>query len=186
MAPRASWKGTLKLSLVSCPIQLFPATSEREKVRFHQLNRDTGNRIRYVKVDAESGDEVASDDIVKGYEVAKGDYVELEPDERQRKHRVGSDELETGRARNRNLERDRHVALDFLGRLSRPLGDDFDDRRRGIRIGLDVHRAERGDAGAHEHDERDQHQRPSRKAKSDQTAQHGRKAAFISLRCRQR
>ncbi|MGN6570389.1 MAG: Ku protein [Pseudolabrys sp.] len=81
MAPRAYWKGYLRLSLVSCPIQLFPATSEREKVRFHQLNRETGNRIRYVKVDAESGDEVASDDIVKGYEVSKGNYIEMEPDE---------------------------------------------------------------------------------------------------------
>jgi DNA end-binding protein Ku len=81
MAPRAYWKGYLRLSLVSCPIQLFPATSEREKVRFHQLNRATGNRIRYMKVDAESGDEVASDDIVKGYEVSKGNYIEMEPDE---------------------------------------------------------------------------------------------------------
>ena len=50
MAPRAYWKGYLRLSLVSCPIQLFPAASEREKVRFHQLNRETGNRIRYRKV----------------------------------------------------------------------------------------------------------------------------------------
>ena len=81
MAPRAYRKGYLRLSLVSCPIQLFPATSEREKVRFHQLNRATGNRIRYMKVDAESGDEVASDDIVKGYEVSKGNYIEMEPDE---------------------------------------------------------------------------------------------------------
>jgi len=81
MAPRAYWKGYLRLSLVSCPIQLFPATSEREKVRFHQLNRETGNRIRYVKVDGESGDEVAADDIVKGYEVSKGNYIEMEPDE---------------------------------------------------------------------------------------------------------
>lgn len=81
MAPRAYWKGYLRLSLVSCPIELFPATSEREKVRFHQLNRETGNRIRYVKVDAETGDEVSNDEIVKGYEIAKGDYVELEPDE---------------------------------------------------------------------------------------------------------
>lgn len=81
MAPRAYWKGYLRLSLVSCPIQLFPAASEREKVRFHQLNRETGNRIRYMKVDAESGDEVAADDIVKGYEVSKGNYIEMEPDE---------------------------------------------------------------------------------------------------------
>lgn len=81
MAPRAYWKGYLRLSLVSCPIQLFPAASEREKVRFHQLNRDTGNRVRYMKVDAETGDEVAADQIVKGYEVSKGNYLEVEPDE---------------------------------------------------------------------------------------------------------
>lgn len=81
MAPRAYWKGYLRLSLVSCPIELFPATSEREKVRFHQINRNTGHRIRYQKVDAESGDEVPADDIVKGYEIAKGEYVEIEADE---------------------------------------------------------------------------------------------------------
>ncbi len=81
MAPRAYWKGYLRLSLVSCPVQLFPATSEREKVRFHQLNRKTGNRIRYLKVDAESGEEVASDEIVKGFEISKGNYIELEPAE---------------------------------------------------------------------------------------------------------
>ena len=81
MAPRAYWKGYLKLSLVSCPIALFPATSEREKISFHQLNKETGNRIRYKKVDAESGDEVDSANIIKGYEVAKGEYIELEPEE---------------------------------------------------------------------------------------------------------
>jgi DNA end-binding protein Ku len=81
MAPRAYWKGYLKLSLVSCPIAIFPATSEREKISFHQLNKKTGHRIRYQKVDADSGAEVPADQIVKGYEVSKGEYVELEPDE---------------------------------------------------------------------------------------------------------
>ena len=81
MAPRAYWKGYLKLSLVSCPISLFPATSEREKISFNQLNKETGNRIRYRKVDAETGDDVDSSNIVKGYEVAKGEYIELEPEE---------------------------------------------------------------------------------------------------------
>jgi DNA end-binding protein Ku len=60
---------------------LFPATSEREKISFHQLNKETGNRIRYRKVDAETGDEVDSSHIIKGYEVAKGEYIELEPEE---------------------------------------------------------------------------------------------------------
>lgn len=81
MAARAYWKGYLKLSLVSCPIALFPATSEREKISFHQLNKETGNRIRYRKVDAETGDEVPQDNIIKGYEVSKGEYIELDPEE---------------------------------------------------------------------------------------------------------
>ena len=81
MAPRAYWKGYLKLSLVSCPVALFPASSEREKISFHQINKKTGNRIKYRKVDAETEDEVDSSDIVKGYEVGKGEYIELEPEE---------------------------------------------------------------------------------------------------------
>ncbi|HSR56611.1 MAG TPA: Ku protein [Candidatus Binataceae bacterium] len=81
MAPRAYWKGYLKLSLVSCPIALFPATSEREKISFHQINKETGHRIRYKKVDADTGDEVDNTDIVKGYEIAKGEYIEVEPEE---------------------------------------------------------------------------------------------------------
>jgi DNA end-binding protein Ku len=81
VAPRAYWKGYLKLSLVSCPVAMFPASSEREKISFHQLNKKTGNRIKYRKVDAESGDEVETGDIIKGYEVGKGEYIELDPDE---------------------------------------------------------------------------------------------------------
>jgi DNA end-binding protein Ku len=81
MAPRAYWKGFLKLSLVSCPISLFPATSEREKISFHQLNKETGHRIRYRKIDADTGDEVEQSNIIKGYEVGKGEYIELDPDE---------------------------------------------------------------------------------------------------------
>jgi DNA end-binding protein Ku len=81
VARRAYWKGYLKLSLVSCPISLFPATSGREKISFHQLNRSTGNRIRYRKVDAETGEDVEAADIIKGYEVDKGQYIELEPEE---------------------------------------------------------------------------------------------------------
>jgi len=81
VAPRAYWKGYLKLSLVSCPIAVFPATSEREKISFHQLNKKTGNRIKYRKVDADTGDEVEPDEIIKGYEVGKGEYLELDPEE---------------------------------------------------------------------------------------------------------
>jgi DNA end-binding protein Ku len=81
VAPRAYWKGYLKLSLVSCPIALFPASSEREKISFHQINKKTGNRIKYRKVDADSGAEVEASDIIKGYEVGKGEYLELDPEE---------------------------------------------------------------------------------------------------------
>jgi DNA end-binding protein Ku len=81
MAPRAYWKGYLKLSLVSCPIALFPATSEREKIRFHQINKETGHRIKYQKLDAESGDEVDAENVIKGYEVGKGEYLEINPEE---------------------------------------------------------------------------------------------------------
>jgi DNA end-binding protein Ku len=65
VAARAYWKGFLKLSLVSCPISLFPATSERDKISFHQINKKTGHRIKYKKVDAETDREVDPDDIVR-------------------------------------------------------------------------------------------------------------------------
>src|SRR6516164_2293105 len=81
VAPRAYWKGYLKLSLVSCPVALFPASSEREKISFNQINKKTGNRIRYRKVDAETGNEVDSSEIIKGYEVGKDQYIEIEPEE---------------------------------------------------------------------------------------------------------
>ena len=81
MAARAYWKGYLRLSLVSCPIQLFPATSEREKIRFHQINKKTGHRIKYCKVDTETGNQVDAEDIVMGYEIGKGKYIEVTEDE---------------------------------------------------------------------------------------------------------
>jgi DNA end-binding protein Ku len=67
MAPRAKWKGFLRLSLVNCTVALYPATSESEKISFNQLNRKTGHRIKYAKVDADTGEEVLNEDIVKGY-----------------------------------------------------------------------------------------------------------------------
>jgi len=81
MAPRANWKGFLKLSLVTCPVALFPATSETEKVSFNQINKQTGHRIKYTKVDAETGDEVPSEDIIKGYKVDTDTYVTVDKDE---------------------------------------------------------------------------------------------------------
>ena len=77
MAPRANWKGFLRLSLVTCPVALYPATSDTEKVSFNQINRKTGHRIKYLKVDAETGDEVTSDDIVKGYKVDTDTFIEV-------------------------------------------------------------------------------------------------------------
>jgi DNA end-binding protein Ku len=81
MAPRAYWKGFLRLSLVSCPIQLFPATTEREKISFNQINKETGNRIRYRKVDEETGEEIESANIIRGYQIDKGQYIEISDDE---------------------------------------------------------------------------------------------------------
>ena len=81
MAPRAYWKGTLKLSLVSCPVVLYPATTAAEKTRFHMINRETGNRLKQQMIDSETGDVVESDQKGRGYELRKGKYVEIEPEE---------------------------------------------------------------------------------------------------------
>ncbi len=81
MAPRPSWKGYLKLSLVSCPVALYPASSSSEKISFHMLNGETGNRLKQQYVDAETGDIVERDERVKGYEVSKGDYIVVSDDE---------------------------------------------------------------------------------------------------------
>ena len=81
MAPRANWKGFLRLSLVTCPVALYPATSESEKVSFNQLNRKTGHRIKYAKVDADTGEEVANEDIVKGYKVDTDKFIEVTKEE---------------------------------------------------------------------------------------------------------
>jgi DNA end-binding protein Ku len=81
MAPRAYWKGFLRLSLVTCPIALFPATSESEKISFNQINKKTGHRIKYQKVDADKGEEVTSEDIIKGYKVDTDRYLEVSKDE---------------------------------------------------------------------------------------------------------
>jgi DNA end-binding protein Ku len=81
MAPRANWKGFLKLSLVSCSIGLVQATSSGERVRFNIINRETGNRVRYRQIDAETGEDVPEEDRIKGYKVADGSYVLLEPEE---------------------------------------------------------------------------------------------------------
>lgn len=81
MAARANWKGYLKLSLVSCPVQLYPATSAKERVSFHLLNRETGNRLRRKLVDPETDEPVETEDQVKGYQIGKNDYVLVEEEE---------------------------------------------------------------------------------------------------------
>lgn len=81
MAPRPNWKGFLRLSLVTCPVALYPATSESEKISFNQINKNTGHRIKYMKVDAETGDEVDAADIVKGYKIDTDTYVQVTQEE---------------------------------------------------------------------------------------------------------
>ena len=81
MAPRANWKGFLKLSLVSCSIGLVQAISSRERVRFNIINRETGNRVRFRQIDAETGEDVPEEDRIKGFKAADGSYVLLEPEE---------------------------------------------------------------------------------------------------------
>jgi DNA end-binding protein Ku len=81
MAPRPNWKGFLKLSLVSCAVALYPATSTSQRIRFNIINRKTGNRIRNDIIDAETGQPVEPEDRVKGYQVEKGQYVLVEEEE---------------------------------------------------------------------------------------------------------
>ncbi len=80
-SPRAYWKGSLKLSLVSCPVLLYPASTSAEKTRFHMINKETGNRLKQQMVDSETGDVVESDQKGRGYELRKGEYVEIEKEE---------------------------------------------------------------------------------------------------------
>lgn len=81
MAIRPYWKGYLKLSLVTCGVQMVPATSESDRVRFHTLNRPTGNRVVSRYVDSITGKEVKEEDEVKGYPRGQNEYVMLEDEE---------------------------------------------------------------------------------------------------------
>lgn len=81
MAPRANWKGFLKVAEVSCPVALYTAASTSDRIAFHTLNRATGNRVRRQFVDSETGKPVERDEQVKGYEVGSGEYVMLDPEE---------------------------------------------------------------------------------------------------------
>jgi DNA end-binding protein Ku len=81
MAPRPNWKGYLKLSLVSCSVALYSATTTSERIRFNILNRKTGNRVRNLVIDSETEEPVEQDDRIKGYQFEKGQYIQVEDDE---------------------------------------------------------------------------------------------------------
>jgi Ku protein len=81
MATRPYWKGTLKLSLVSCPVALYPASTTAEKTHFHQINAKTKHRLRQQMIDEETGDAVDQEEKTRGYEISKGKYVEVETDD---------------------------------------------------------------------------------------------------------
>jgi DNA end-binding protein Ku len=79
--PRASWSGFLRLSLVTCPVYLTPATTEAKRIRLNQLNSETGNRVSQRLVDSKTGEELSRDQIVKGFEFDRDRYVTLSDDE---------------------------------------------------------------------------------------------------------
>ncbi len=81
MAPRAIWKGVLKVAELTCPVALYTAASSAERISFHTLNRKTGNRVQRQFVDEVTGKPVEYDDQVKGYDRGDGDYIVLEPEE---------------------------------------------------------------------------------------------------------
>jgi len=81
MAARAYWKGSLKLSLVSCPVLLYPASTSVEKTRFHMINKETGNRLKQQMIDAETGDVVEGEQKGRGYELGKDRFIAIEPQE---------------------------------------------------------------------------------------------------------
>jgi DNA end-binding protein Ku len=81
LAARASWKGYLRLSLVACPIALYPATGDQEKVHFHRINKKTGHRVHMQNVDAETGQVVDKDDLGRGYETSGGNIVPIDDEE---------------------------------------------------------------------------------------------------------
>ncbi len=106
MAPRPTWQGHLRLSLVTCPVALYTATSPKGEVHFNMLHKTTKNRIRMVPTDPETGP-VDRDDIVKGYEIDKYRYVIVTPEE------IDSVRLES----TRTIDIERFVDADEIDRL---------------------------------------------------------------------
>ena len=109
MAPRANWKGYLRLSLVSCPIALFPASSLSEKVSFNRINRKTGNRLKQQNVDSETGEVVPREDTARGYEVGKGQYLIVDDDELEAVEVESTRTIEIDRFVPRNEIDDRYI-----------------------------------------------------------------------------
>jgi len=134
MAPRANWKGYLRLSLVSCPIALYPASSLSEKVSFNRINRKTGNRLKQQNVDSETGEVVSRDETVRGYEVAKGQYMTVEDKE------IEAVQIEAlapsiltnsfQKKRSMNVISTRHTTLLLMAQLGRRLSPSFATRLR--------------------------------------------------------
>jgi non-homologous end joining protein Ku len=89
--PLGNWKGFPRLSLVTCPAALYPATSEAERISFNQINKKTGHRIRYLKVNADTG--VPSEDIIKGYQIDRDRYLEVTKDELESTRTIKIDEF---------------------------------------------------------------------------------------------
>src|SRR5690348_7265991 len=81
MPPPSGWRGFLKLSLVSCPVRLYPATTRANRVSFHRLSAKTHNRIEMRPHDAETGKELEREDLVRGYEAGEGKFVLVETEE---------------------------------------------------------------------------------------------------------
>ena len=106
MLPRAYWKGSLKLSLVTCPVALYPASTTSERTRFHMINTETGNRLRQQMVDSETGEVVETEQKGRGYEISKGEYVP-----------IGKDELESVQLEsNHTIDIDSFVPRDEIDR----------------------------------------------------------------------
>jgi len=105
MAPRPFWKGYIKLSLVTCPVTMEPARTAGETLRFHTVNRETGNRVESRYVDAVTGEQVEDEDQAKGYEVEDGRFVIIEDEE------LEAVELES----TRTIDIDRFVPREDLG-----------------------------------------------------------------------
>ena len=81
MVPRAHWKGFLKLSLVSCPVALYPAVAASERISFRQVNKQTGNRLRQQLVDVVTGEPVQAHNKGRGYEVGENQFLLVRDDE---------------------------------------------------------------------------------------------------------